>query len=173
MAKKSILKKWWFWAIIIVIGIGIGSIGGNGADDSDIATPPKTEITENEKPKEETPVVKEETPVVKEEAPVEKVPTEHKSALKKAKTYSDTMHMSKAGLYEQLVSEFGEKFTPEAAQYAIDNLQADWNKNALEKAKTYQDTMDMSPSAIYDQLTSEYGEKFTAEEAQYAIDNLQ
>ncbi|RDY28438.1 hypothetical protein CHL78_005540 [Romboutsia weinsteinii] len=101
------------------------------------------------------------------------VPTEYKSALRKAKTYSDTMSMSKAGLYEQLTSEYGEKFTVEAAQYAIDNVVADWNKNALEKAKTYQESMAMSPSAIYDQLTSEHGEKFTAEEAQYAIDNLE
>lgn len=83
------------------------------------------------------------------------------------------MAMSKAGIYNQLTSEYGDKFTPEAAQYAIDNVQADWNKNALKKAKTYQDTMAMSPSAIYDQLISEYGEKFTPEQAQYAIDNLQ
>lgn len=82
------------------------------------------------------------------------------------------MDMSKAGVYDQLISEYGEKFTAEEAQYAVDNVQADWNKNALKKAKSYQETMAMSPSAIYDQLISEYGEKFTEEEAQYAIDNL-
>ena len=80
--------------------------------------------------------------------------------------------MSKAGLYEQLTSEYGEKFSKESAQYAIDNIDVDWKENALKKAKVYQNTMAMSPSAIYDQLISEYGEKFTAEEAQYAIDNL-
>ena len=83
------------------------------------------------------------------------------------------MHMSKAGLYDQLTSEYGEKFSAEAAQYAIDNLDANYNENALKKAQTYQETMAMSPSAIYDQLISEYGEKFTPEEAQYAIDNLE
>ena len=92
--------------------------------------------------------------------------------MKKAKTYSDTMSMSKAGLYDQLTSEYGEKFTAEEAQYAVDNLDADWKENALKKAKVYQETMAMSPSAIYDQLVSEYGEKFTEEEAQYAVDNL-
>lgn len=102
----------------------------------------------------------------------ENIPIEHKSALKKAQMYSDTMSMSKVGLYEQLTSEYGEKFTEEAAQYAIDNIEADWNENALKKAKTYQETMSMSSSAIYDQLISEYGEKFTEGEAQYAIDNL-
>lgn len=94
------------------------------------------------------------------------------NALKKAESYSDSMHMSKAGVYDQLVSEYGEQFTEEEAQYAIDNMSADWNANALEKAKSYQNSMSMSPDAIYDQLVSEYGEKFTAEEAQYAVDNL-
>ncbi|MBE1553647.1 Ltp family lipoprotein [Sporosarcina limicola] len=103
----------------------------------------------------------------------ESVPREHKSALKKAETYAKTMHMSKAGIYEQLTSEYGENFPPEAAQYAIDNFVFDWKENALKKAQTYAETMSMSDSAIYDQLISEYGEKFTPKEAQYAIDNLE
>lgn len=82
------------------------------------------------------------------------------------------MHMSKQGVYDQLTSEYGEQFPADAAQYAVDNVTADWNANALAKAKDYQAQMKMSKSAIYDQLTSEYGEKFTASEAQYAIDNL-
>ena len=83
------------------------------------------------------------------------------------------MYMSKKGIYDQLISEYGEQFTEEEAQYAIDNLDADYKANALQKAKDYQSTMDMSPAAIYDQLISEYGEQFTKEEAQYAIDNLE
>lgn len=100
------------------------------------------------------------------------VSTEYKNALAKAQTYSDTMHMSKQGIYDQLTSEYGEKFPADAAQYAIDNIKADWNANALAKAKMYQDQMNMSASAIHDQLTSEYGEQFTADEADYAIANL-
>lgn len=100
------------------------------------------------------------------------VPTEYKSALKKAQSYSDSMHMSKAGIYKQLTSEYGEAFSAEAAQYAMDNVKADWNANALAKAESYQSQMSMSPSAIHDQLISEYGEQFTEEEAQYAIANL-
>ena len=73
--------------------------------------------------------------------------------------------MSKQGIYNQLTSEYGEGFTPEEAQYAIDHLQADYKANALEKAKSYQENMHMSKKNIYDQLVSEYGEKFTAEEA--------
>lgn len=97
---------------------------------------------------------------------------EFKNALKKAETYSEMMNMSKRAIFQQLTSDFGEQFPEEAAQYAIDNMEADWNANALAKAKTYQETMSMSSNAIYDQLVSEYGEQFTAEEAQYAIDNL-
>lgn len=100
------------------------------------------------------------------------IPVEYKSALRKAQTYSDSMHMSKQGIYDQLTSEYGKQFSEEAAQYAVDNVKADWKENALEKAKTYQENMAMSPEAIRDQLTSEYGEKFTQEEADYAIENL-
>ena len=95
------------------------------------------------------------------------------NALEKAKTYSDTMYMSKLGVYNQLISEYGEKFTEEEAQYAVDNVDADWKENALEKAKTYQQSMDMSPEAIRDQLVSDYGEQFTKEEADYAIEHLE
>ena len=97
---------------------------------------------------------------------------EYQNALKKAESYSKLMHMSKQKIYDQLTSEYGEKFPADAAQYAIDNLNADYKANALEKADSYSKTMHMSKQKIYDQLTSEYGEKFTAEEAQYAIDNL-
>lgn len=100
------------------------------------------------------------------------VPKEYRNALHKAENYSKMMHMSKQRIYDQLTSEYGEKFTPEEAQYAIDNIKGDYLEAALKSAKNYQETMSMSKDAIYDQLTSENGEKFTAEEAQYAIDNL-
>ena len=76
-------------------------------------------MTNNENKDEEV------TPVeTSEEAPkeAESVPKEYKNALKKAEQYSSIMHMSKQGIYDQLTSEYGEKFTAEEAQYAIDNL---------------------------------------------------
>lgn len=100
------------------------------------------------------------------------IPANKRSALNKATMYANTMHMSKCGVYDQLVSEYGEKFTTDAAQYAIENVEANWNANALIKAKTYQNTMNMSPAAIHDQLTSEHGEKFTKSEADYASRHL-
>ena len=109
------------------------------------------------------------------EEPVEEepaVPAEYASALNKAQSYSDMMHMSKRGLYDQLTSEFGEQFSAEAAKYAVENVKADWKANALAKAKDYQELMSMSPAAIRDQLVSDFGEKFTAAEADYAIAHL-
>lgn len=97
---------------------------------------------------------------------------EDSNALKKAQSYSDNFHMSKQGIYEQLISSYGEGFTVEAAQYAIEHINADWNYNALQKAKSYQKNLSMSRNSIYEQLVSNYGEKFTESEAQYAIDHL-
>lgn len=108
-----------------------------------------------------------------EKAAKDNIPKEYQSALKKADTYANIMNLSKKGLYEQLTSDYGEKFPKEAAQYAVDNVKADWKKNALAKAKVYQDQMSMSKGAIHDQLVSDAGEKFTEEEAQYAINNLE
>lgn len=100
------------------------------------------------------------------------VPTEYQSALQKAISYSEIMYMSKSAIHDQLVSEYGEKFSEDAAQYAMDNIEADWNRNALIKAKEYSDMMCMSKKGIYEQLISEYGERFTEAEAQYAVDNV-
>ena len=89
-----------------------------------------------------------------------------------AETYSSTMHMSKARIYDQLTSEYGEQFTAEEAQYAVDTIQADWKANALATARNYRDNLHMSAAAIQQQLISPYGEKFTAEEAQWAMEHL-
>lgn len=132
------------------------------------------EESASDAPVEDEPVeapVEADEPVVEEEED-SSVPAEYSSALTKAQSYSDMMHMSKAGLYDQLTSEYGEQFSADAAQYGIDNVDADWNQNALEKAKSYQDNMAMSPDAIHDQLTSEHGEQFTSSQADYAIEHL-
>lgn len=161
--KKPIFKRWWF--IILVVIFLISLLGSLGKDD--------VEPTINEAASTDTKVEEPQAEPVEEATEVvEDVPREYKAALKKAELYASTMYMSKAGVFKQLTSEYGEKFPEDAAQYAIDNMKADWKANALKKAETYAETMSMSNSGIYDQLTSEHGEQFTAEEAQYAIDNL-
>lgn len=173
--KKPIYKKWWFWVIIAAIILGIiGNIGGDSsAVKSSPAIPSEQANLADDTAKETAPAPADEVNVP---APAEKEPPavskEYQNALKKAKSYSDMMHMSKQGIYDQLVSEYGEGFAADAAQYAVDNLEADYCANALAKAKEYQSLMSMSRSAIYDQLISDYGEKFTPDEAQYAVDHL-
>lgn len=137
---------------IVVLGIAISAVGGS----TNSTTTNTATDTSTTKPGEKK----------------SNVPAEYVSALNQAGSYANTMHMSKQGVYDQLVSEFGGKFSVEAAQYAIDNVKSDWNANALAKAKDYQKQQSLSPSAIHDQLTSTAGEKFTAAEADYAIAHL-
>lgn len=169
------MEKKWLCAVILVVvffaGVCVGVLGA-GADDHETS-----HLSYNRDTSDTTEVSKSDSSQKKESskpaAPsTPSVPTEYKAALAKAKSYSDLMHMSKQGIYDQLTSEYGEKFPEDAAQYAIDNLNADYNKNALEKAKDYQKNLNMSTESIREQLTSEYGEKFTEEEADYAVSNL-
>lgn len=169
--KQGGVLKWIIIAVVVLAVIGAALGGGNQDKNTSDKEPDKAQQTE---PVEntETPKENEEGTEPAEESQEPDVPAEYKSALKQAENYSDVMHMSKQGIYDQLVSEYGGQFSAEAAQYAVDNLQADYNANALEQAKQYQETMAMSPEAIRDQLTSEYGGQFTQEEADYAIANL-
>lgn len=115
--------------------------------------------------------VKETTKKVEEKATEVKAPNgEAEKALNKAKTYSDVMHMSKKGIYNQLTSE-ADKFKEEDAQWAVDNLKADYKKNAVEKAKDYSEQQNMSKDAVRQQLVSQF-DAFTEEEADYAVSQL-
>ena len=159
-------KQNWFmrhkiWTAVIAV-ILIAAIAGSGDKSKTTSSANKNAATPA---KQQSPA-----PVAKTEEP--KVPAEYKSALVQATSYSHTLYMSKQGVYDQLVSPYGGQFKPEAAQYAIDNVKADWNANALQKAKEYQKTESLSPAAIHDQLVSAAGEKFTEAEADYAIQHL-
>ncbi|MBU3126046.1 Ltp family lipoprotein [Clostridium tagluense] len=151
---------------VLILLVIIGNMGGNSTTTTSVADSNvnATAITTTAQP--ETTTVKTPTPA----KPT--ISTEYISALAKAELYGTTMNMSKKGIYDQLTSEYGEKFSKESAQYAVDNVKIDYNANALKKAEMYQKEMSMSPSAVYDQLVSEHGEKFTQAEAQYARDNL-
>lgn len=91
---------------------------------------------------------------------------EQKNALQKAKDYLSFTSFSKSGLYNQLIYE---KYPDDAAQFAIDNIEVDWNAQALNKAEDYLSFTAFSDQGLYDQLIYE---GFSQEEAQYAIDNL-
>ncbi len=172
---KKILK----WGAIIVVGLFIlGAIFGEDegetvteeSEEELVASETETDEVSTE-PVEETAEEPATEPEVVEEAE-DDVPMEYKSALNKAESYANSMHMSKQAVFDQLTSEYGEGFSTEAAEYAIENMEADFKANALEKANSYQENMSMSPDAIRDQLTSEHGEQFTQEEADYAMEHL-
>ena len=144
--KKPIYKRVWFWAVAAIIVVG--ATGGSDTDNSKEINSGNT-IVENESENKAEDMISE----------------EYKSALKKAKLYTDDMNLSKARLYEKLTYEF----TAEAAQYAVDNVKVDWKESALKRAKLYQKAASLSSEEIYDELTAM---EYTEEEIQYVMDNL-
>ncbi|CDK00525.1 hypothetical protein MIC448_260023 [Microbacterium sp. C448] len=91
------------------------------------------------------------------------------NALDGAEQYLDFMPFSRAGLIEQLTSEYGSGFAPEDAEFAVATLEqagkVDWNAEAAEAAQSYLDAMSFSRDGLYDQLTSSYGAGFTPDQA--------
>lgn len=188
--KKPWYTKWWIWVLMgvgtIILFVIIGSVGNNKntpVSKKQVVFETTAKATEAVEKKAaetlaaaenatEAPRVEKPTEAPRTEAPVQAVPQEYINALQKAESYCNRMYMSKQGVYDQLTSEYGDNFPEDAAQYAIDNVQADWDNNALKKAESYSNNMHMSQKGIYDQLVSEYGEQFTESEAQYAIDNI-
>ncbi|MDX2310934.1 Ltp family lipoprotein [Limosilactobacillus mucosae] len=150
--KKPVYKRVWFW-ILVVLVIFIGSAAVSGGNDSSSSSSSSSSAKSSSSSSSHVSATK-------------------VAALKSAQTYSDTMHMSKQGIYDQLTSDAGDKFDDASAQYAVDHVKADWNKNALKAAESYQKDQNMSPEAIRDQLTSDAGDKFTQDQADYAVSHL-
>lgn len=150
--KKPFYKRVWFW-ILVVLVIFIGSAAVSGGNDSSSSSSSSSSAKSSSSSSSHVSATK-------------------VAALKSAQTYSDTMHMSKQGIYDQLTSDAGDKFDDASAQYAVDHVKADWNKNALKVAESYQKDQNMSPEAIRDQLTSDAGDKFTQDQADYAVSHL-
>lgn len=169
---------WYIWAktswpkvvkVISIIVLGIITLAAAIGSKSTTPVADTSTTSQTQPPAQTAPVT---TPPAESKPEEPKVPAEYRSALAQADTYANEMHLSKKGVYDQLVSAYGGKFKPEAAQYAADNVKADWNANALAQAKTYQNDLHLSPAGVRDQLVSEYGGKFTASEADYAIAHL-
>ena len=160
--EKPIYKRVWFWVVIAVVAILVFAATAG----SNIKLPISV-------PKIETAGISQQLNKMKKTIKALKKPANpdsdnHQAALAQAQDYSELLYMSKQGIYDRLTSV--DKFTSEAAQYAVDHLKADYNANALAEAKHYQKRMHMSKRGIYDELTRE--DKFTPEAAHYAVDNL-
>ena len=100
------------------------------------------------------------TPVVQSSAAV---PAEYQNALQTAESYLDFIAFSQQGLIEQLEYE---QYSTEAAQWAVENVDVDWNEQAALKAAEYLDFQAFSEGGLRDQL--EY-EGFTPEQIDFAI----
>ena len=103
----------------------------------------------------------EEQPEIIEEVP--DVPFEFEQALDKAQNYVDITSFSEADLRRQL--EYHE-FSPEAIQFALDNVNVDYQAECIEKAKSYLEFASFSEADLREQL--EY-HKFSEEHISVAI----
>ena len=95
-------------------------------------------------------------------------------AVDAAKGYlSDGQGFSEQGMLQQLTISAGNGFTEAQAEYAINNLQPDWDAQAVDAAKGYlSDGQGFSASGLIQQLTSSYGDGFTDAQAEYAVNKV-
>jgi len=160
----------------------IGALGGGGDDASNPSTALEASVSASPSPA--SPVAPETTAPATEEPTPE--PTEAPSApeaepggtvsqlnaLRSAESYLEFKGFSKKGLIEQLTSEYGDGFARKDAEWAVDNLDVNWNEQAVRAGQSYLDFKGFSRSGLIDQLSSEYGDQFTKKQATYAADKL-
>ncbi len=100
----------------------------------------------------------------------------NEQAVREAKSYLEFSSFSRAGMIEQLSSEYGSQFTKEQAEYAVSYLESngmvDWYEQAVKEGQSYLNVMSYSRSGLIEQLSSEYGSKFTVDQAEYAVNAL-
>ena len=126
------MKRIILGALVVILLLGaMGGKKGSDNKETSASTEAAVEETKSIENEEVTPTdagaeedkEQEATEVAEEPAePEDDVSSEFKAALKSAQQYSDLMHMSKQAIYDQLISEYGNSFPEEAAQYAIDNV---------------------------------------------------
>lgn len=98
--------------------------------------------------------------------------TDGDSALIYARTALGQGHYSETELKKHLTSPYGEVYTEKAAQYALDNIDADWNQEALESAESYLRHGNYSYDGLHHQLSSPSADDYTDAQARFAVDNV-
>ena len=157
----------------LAVALMIGACA-NTTDDKEEKVEDSTEQTEvveevkadEESSSEESEVVEESEEPKEEEFKEDDVPREYESALRKAESYLDIFSMSAQGVRDQLEYE---EFGQDAIDYALENLEADWNEQAKKSAESYTELFDMSDAKLYDQLIYK---GFTEEQDQAGVDSL-
>lgn len=90
-----------------------------------------------------------------------------KNAVRSAKQYLSMAGFSRAGLIQQLSSEYGEGYKVADATVAVDSLNVDWDQQAVRSAKQYLEMQGFSCRGLIQQLSSSAGEKYTKSQATY------
>lgn len=144
--KKPFYKRWWFWLIIVVIGMGLlGAIIGGTTDSTDNGSHYNNN-SQSQSQSQSTATLGE------------------KNALRRAQVYLRYSAFSRQGLIEQL--EF-EEYSLSEATYAVNNCGANWNEQAKKKAAQYLRTMAFSRQELIEQLEFE---GFTHAQAVYGAE---
>jgi hypothetical protein len=94
------------------------------------------------------------------------------NAIESAASYLEMSGFSRAGLIDQLSSEYGEKFAKADAVFAVTHIEVDWNAEAIESAQSYLEMSGFSRAGLIDQLSSEYGDQYTLAQATYAANHV-
>ncbi len=96
--------------------------------------------------------------------------TAQQQAIDSAESYlSMGSGFSKAGLYAQLHSQYGEGFSARLAHFAVSHIKVNWFHQAVLSARGYMQTEPgWSYSGLVQQLDSPYGGQFTVAQAEYA-----
>ena len=163
--------------IITVVVVGLFLYGMFGGSDTNKSTTDQIAVEEETDAIPED-VAEEETTEATTEAPdpTADYTMEEKNCYKSALNYLDYAGFSKAGLIDQLSSEYGEGYPRETAEKVVNDIEdeglVDWDAEAEESAKNYLDNMAFSKQELINQLSSDYGEKFTQEQAEKAVNKV-
>lgn len=99
------------------------------------------------------------------------------NAVKSALSYIDYDGFSRDGLIEQLSSKYGDQFSREDAEFAVNYVEEhnniDWNEQAIRNAESYLELTSFSRDGLIGQLSSQAGSQFTKDQAEYAVKYLE
>lgn len=158
--KTTPKMGWKGKAVLAFIGlVVISSIFGS--DDEPVATDTSSQAVQAAGLEESL-----EAPAIAPE-PTSRLSGPQENARRSAEDYLAFKAFSRAGLIEQLSSEYGSGFDESDAAVAVDSLNVDWNAQAARSAEEYLGFKGFSCNGLIEQLSSEYGSQFTAEQATY------
>lgn len=135
------------FGFIVLIIIAVNLPSGDEPNQATVAANPPTASSEPE-PK-------------KAEAEKPKITKGQEQALRKAESYLEALPFSKKGLVKQLKHD---EFSKDDAEWAAENVGADWNEQAVKKALSYLEVMPFSEDELADQLVHD---GFTKKQAKH------